>query len=261
MNNIVINNNDQALTTSRLVAATFDRQHKDVLKSIKNLDCSEDFNRRNFALIDFKDVRNRTQQEYTITKDGFIFLVMGFTGKEASRFKEQYISAFNKMEEEIRTKGRLPTSFAEALRLAADTQEQLEDTKLQLDTTKEINKLQEKELAKQAPKVEYCDNVLQSKSTLTTTEVAQCLDISATALNAILKTLGIIWKVNGTWVMKGKYKGQGYAETKTYTYLNSKKEQATSLSLVWTEKGRKMIIEEAGPIAKAKSNKKRRKQI
>ncbi|EGD1134269.1 Rha family transcriptional regulator, partial [Escherichia coli] len=35
---------------------------------------------------------------YQITRDGFAFLAMGFTGKRAAQFKEAYINAFNQME-------------------------------------------------------------------------------------------------------------------------------------------------------------------
>ena len=40
-----------------------------------------------------------------MTRDGFTFLVMGFTGAKAAQFKEQYISEFNKMEAYIRSGG------------------------------------------------------------------------------------------------------------------------------------------------------------
>ncbi|ENX6807224.1 Rha family transcriptional regulator, partial [Escherichia coli] len=39
---------------------------------------------------------------YQITKNGFVFLVMGFTGKKAAAFKEAYIAEFDRMEAELR---------------------------------------------------------------------------------------------------------------------------------------------------------------
>jgi phage antirepressor YoqD-like protein len=62
-----------------------------------------------------------------MNRDGFTLLAMGFTGKKALKFKMQYIEAFNKMEDQIKTGGfKIPSTMAEALRLAADQQEQLE---------------------------------------------------------------------------------------------------------------------------------------
>lgn len=89
------------VTTSRYVATVFNKQHKDVLKAIKGIDCSEEFARRNFAPTSYLDQWNRAQPMYEMTKDGFTFLVMGFTGAEAARFKEQYIRRFNLMAEAL----------------------------------------------------------------------------------------------------------------------------------------------------------------
>lgn len=92
----------QAVTTSRLIADKFGKLHKDVLKAINNLECSSHFTERNFAPSSYKDASGRSLSEYTITKDGFTFLAMGFTGKMAAQFKEDYINAFNEMETRLR---------------------------------------------------------------------------------------------------------------------------------------------------------------
>lgn len=97
--------NEHAVTTSLRVAEVFGKQHKDVLKAVKSLDCSEEFRERNFALskIDYQNGNIKKQLPmYYITRDGFIFLVMGFTGKTAAKWKEAYIKAFNEMEAKIR---------------------------------------------------------------------------------------------------------------------------------------------------------------
>jgi Rha family phage regulatory protein len=97
--------NEHAVTTSLRVAEVFSKQHKDVLKAVKSLDCSEEFRERNFALskIDYQNGNIKKQLPmYYITRDGFMFLVMGFTGKTAAKWKEAYIKAFNEMEAKIR---------------------------------------------------------------------------------------------------------------------------------------------------------------
>ncbi len=102
MNDLVKLSADKQLrTTSRIVAKVFGKAHRDVTKVIKSLDTPEDFNVRNFAQIDFKDDKGRTYQEYTMTRDGFMFLVMGFTGKAAVRYKLEFIEAFNAMETKL----------------------------------------------------------------------------------------------------------------------------------------------------------------
>lgn len=92
----------QAVTTSHDIARCFRKQHKDVLRKIESLDCSHDFHERNFApmIIDTNIGKGAVRQDkaYNITRDGFVFLAMGFTGQRAAQFKEAYIEAFNEME-------------------------------------------------------------------------------------------------------------------------------------------------------------------
>ncbi|HFD9219034.1 TPA: Rha family transcriptional regulator [Salmonella enterica] len=94
--------NGRAVTTSLAVAVYFKKAHKHVLEKIDNLDCSPEFTSANFSA-DVQTVRigngaERGSKVYKITKDGFVFLVMGFTGKKAAAFKEAYIAEFNRME-------------------------------------------------------------------------------------------------------------------------------------------------------------------
>ena len=95
-------NEEQLTTTSRLIAEIFEKRHSDVIRAIENLECSQDFTERNFALSDYKDDSGKSNKEYIITKDGFVMLAMGFTGEKAFKFKEQYINAFNSMERELK---------------------------------------------------------------------------------------------------------------------------------------------------------------
>ena len=102
MKQLVIPYKKHASTTSRLVAEKFGKRHADVLKAIKQLDSSRDFNERHFSLVDYVDSKGETRPEYIIDRDGFVFLVMGFTGSLAAKFKEEYLEQFNNMEEELR---------------------------------------------------------------------------------------------------------------------------------------------------------------
>ncbi|EHK1037539.1 Rha family transcriptional regulator [Escherichia coli] len=88
----------QAVTSSLAVANFFSKRHDDVLKKIRTLECSASFTARNFSVSDYTDCTGRKLPCYQITRDGFAFLAMGFTGKRAARFKEAYINAFNQME-------------------------------------------------------------------------------------------------------------------------------------------------------------------
>ena len=94
--------NGKVLTTSLKVAETFGKEHKNVLKDIRELKSSEEFNQLNFELVDYTDSKGEKRPMYVMTRDGFTILVMGYTGKKAMGFKEKYIAAFNEMEKIIK---------------------------------------------------------------------------------------------------------------------------------------------------------------
>lgn len=86
-----------------MVAKMFEKEHKNVLRDIANLDCSEDFRQLNFEPSTYKNEQGKKQPCYNMTRDGFVFLVMGYRGKKAAQFKEAYIKRFNQMEQFIQT--------------------------------------------------------------------------------------------------------------------------------------------------------------
>lgn len=102
---------DTARANSLMVAKMFGKNHRDVLKSIRELDCSEEFRLRNFAQSNYVNEQGHKQPMYDMTRDGFTFLVMGYRGKKAAQFKEAYIKRFNEMEKFIRTMIEARTQF------------------------------------------------------------------------------------------------------------------------------------------------------
>jgi Rha family phage regulatory protein len=88
-----------SMISSRVVAKYFGKRHDNVLRDIRNLDCSEEFRALNFQASSYKDKQNKIQPRILMTRDGFIFLVMGYTGERAAKIKEACIRVFNQMEE------------------------------------------------------------------------------------------------------------------------------------------------------------------
>ncbi len=91
----------RAVTTSIAIAEYFTKRHADVIRKIETLEFSPEFNARNFASVEYTDAKGEKRPAYEITRDGFAFLAMGFTGKRAAIFKEHYINAFNMMEAKL----------------------------------------------------------------------------------------------------------------------------------------------------------------
>lgn len=101
---MVSNENGEAKTTSYAVAEAFGKRHSDVLRSIKNMKCSQKFRERNFAFtFENKQIGNtkRNIGFYQMTERGFMFLVMGFSGEKADAIKESFIDAFEWMANQL----------------------------------------------------------------------------------------------------------------------------------------------------------------
>ena len=107
------------LVSSRVVAQDFGKRHSDVITKIEGkvrpngvvengliqgIEDVREIPSNYFIKNEYLDSYGRLQTEYLLTRDGFSLLVMGFTGKEALQWKLQYIEAFNKMEEMIKSK-------------------------------------------------------------------------------------------------------------------------------------------------------------
>lgn len=231
MKELVFNNKGNIVTNSLLVAEKFGKNHRDVLEAIDDImkgvaEKSADL----FQETQYTHHQNKQKYRmFIMNRDGFTLLVMGFTGKKALDFKLEYIEAFNKMEKSLlqQSQYHVPGSFAEALKLAYQQAEQIE--------------LQSLELKKQAPKVQYFDNVLQSDSTYNTNQIAKELGMSAVSLNRILCEMHVQYKQNGTWLLYSKHQNKGYTKTKTHSFTDTSGQTQTSMQTVWTEKGRLFI--------------------
>ena len=97
---------NKVFCTSRQVAEEFGKHHFSVLRDIRNLYCSESFRKYNFVCtsqtVDMPNGGSKNTPVYLMTKDGFIFLVTGYTVRKAGAIKEAYIARFNAMEAFIR---------------------------------------------------------------------------------------------------------------------------------------------------------------
>lgn len=118
MNNLVIMYDQQAVTTSLVLAEAFNKNHRDVLEKISSKINSAENSaqyKKMFAETTYTDKSGKQNKMYYLNRDGFTFIAMGFTGRKADEFKLKYIDAFNQMEEQIKSESqfRLPTNLTE----------------------------------------------------------------------------------------------------------------------------------------------------
>lgn len=96
-----IKKEEVTVVTSLDIAETFGKEHRNVLKDIRELECSEEFRLLNFVQSSYINSQNKNQPMYLVTRDGFTILAMGYTGEKAMKFKEAYIRQFNAMEKAL----------------------------------------------------------------------------------------------------------------------------------------------------------------
>lgn len=102
MKDLVVMRNKQAVTTSLQVAESFEKQHKNVMQSIRNLTAKNSAVGNMFAESTYVNKQGHEQPMFYMNRDGFTLLAMSFTGDKALQFKLKYIDAFNKMENALK---------------------------------------------------------------------------------------------------------------------------------------------------------------
>lgn len=104
MSKLCIVSNGKPATTSRIIAKEFSIEHRTLLRTIRGLTEAIDdkeFTLHNFVQCEFKTLKGVTHQEYVVSEDGAMFLIMGFTGSKATQVKLQFVKAFRAMQEEL----------------------------------------------------------------------------------------------------------------------------------------------------------------
>lgn len=237
MENLVIQNQaGRDVTTSLIVAEVFGKEHNKVCRDIESLSCSESFRVANFGVSSYRSQQNKELPMYEMTKDGFSFLVMGYTGSKAGQFKEAFINEFNKREMMLKSDDYILARSQEILQRRV----QLAEQRLQIAEGERDRYMQE--VRSLAPKAQYTDEVLQSTSTFTATQMAKDLGMSAVTLNKKLEKLKVIFRQSGQWLPTAKYQNKGYTDIRVAKYIDQNTDEVkTSQSLVWTELGRQFL--------------------
>lgn len=209
---------NRLITTSLAVSNHFQRNHRDVLTTIRSLDCSPEFRERNFTLSSYTTSQGKSQPMYEITRDGFSFLCMGFTGAVAAAWKEKYIAAFNAMEQELQQPAsRLETHMAQ---LAAGMNTLLAQNRM---VHKYIALLEMNQKGRRRIKREDEAIILRLRDEgLSQADIARLLRISATAVNRI---------IHGEYRFSDSPAGKGISELLEEMLAREQQQLAATLGL------------------------------
>ena len=148
------------VASSRQIAESFGKEHKDVLEAIRTKTAENSALLEMFHLTEYTTSQNKKLPMYLMNRDGFSFLVMGFTGKKADEWKLRYIQAFNAMEKQLAQRPQLSRAelMAQALIAAHDELEH-----------------KDRQIAELTPKGIFADAVNASKKSILVGELAKLL--------------------------------------------------------------------------------------
>ena len=183
----------------------------------------------------YKDSKGETRPCYLLTKKGCDMVANKMTGEKGVLFTATYVNAFEKMREKL-SGPALPGDYLSALRALVSAEE--ERVALAAE-----NERQRQVIADFEPMRQYLDTILESRGTMTTTQIAADYDLSAKALNRILHEEGIQHFVNGQWILYKRHMGKGYTKSHTFHFTHADGRPDAKITTQWTQKGRLMIHE------------------
>lgn len=180
------------------------------------------------------EMDSRQQNDIVLlTESGYLMLVKSFTDDLAWKVQKQLITWY------FRARGMqeiYPQDYPSALRaLTGETEKRM--------ALESENEKQRQMIADFEPIKRYVDTILESTSTMATTQIAADYDLSARQLNKILKEAGIQHCVNGQWILCKKYMGKGYTKSETFWFTHSDGSPDSKTSTRWTQRGRRAIHE------------------
>ena len=130
----------------------------------------------------------------------------------------------------------LPQNYKEALVALVgqvEKNEVLETEKLML----------QQQVREYEPKATYLDRILQSKDTVSITQIAKDYGLSGQQLNQILHEDKVQYKLNGQWLLYQKHQDKGYTKSQTIDVLHNSGERTVKMNTKWSQKGRLFIHE------------------
>lgn len=222
MDKLIMTYNDQLVTSSRQVAESFEKAHKNVLRAIEDILAAQNSAAKFYYETTYEN-RGKQYPMYLMNRDGFSLLVMGFTGEQALEWKIKYINAFNEMEKELSTPKLTPAPRYRARQLSTALKD-MEKTKEALQKMFKVGdgiayaKAVSLVEATYGVQLDIIKDMLPAADTptayLTPTEIGQLIGKSAREVNLLLVGYGFQHKEGKVWRLDEA--GRKYGEEMPY---------------------------------------------
>lgn len=240
MENLILSSNDGRMSSLEIARIT-EKRHSDVLESIRNMETAwEKVAERKFPLGYYKDANNQERPCFYLNKTECLYVATKFNDEARAKL----ILRWEELEKEKQSGGfQVPQSFSQALLLAAQQAEQIEKQQLQISVQQEQIETMNEKIIDLNKKADYLEIILQSKETVTTTQIAQDYGMSARTFNKLLSDFRIQRKVNGQWILYNPYNTRGYVHSHTTEITHKDGSKGTVLNTEWRQSGRIFLYE------------------
>ncbi|OPG91297.1 Rha family transcriptional regulator [Chryseobacterium mucoviscidosis] len=235
----IVNNQGKLLADSRDIATMIGKRHDNIVRDIETykdvLDETSDLSSQDFFIESTYRTggNNKTYKHFLLTKLGCDMVANKMTGQKGVLFTATYVSRFAEMERKL-AMPNLPQNYKEALVALVD----------QVDKNEKLhteNLMLEQRVKEYEPKLTYLDQILQSKDTVTVTQIAKDYGLSGTALNQILHEEKVQYKQNDQWLLYSKHQDKGYTKSRTIDIHHNSGERSVRMNTRWTQPGRLFI--------------------
>ena len=169
-----------------------------------------------------------------INESGLYSLILSSQLEQAKMFKHWVTSEV--LPQIRKTGGYIPTKDAEGRQLT-----DLEIMTLALEIQQKTIEEQDRAIEALAPRAAYCDEVLDSVSCFTTTQIAKELDMTVFDLTQLLLKKKVMYRQSGQYMLYADLARKGYARNRTHGHYDAEGDHHTRTYLVWTERGRRFI--------------------
>lgn len=236
MNNLILSN--KKTMSSLEIAELAGRNHKDVLESIRKMEPAwEKLCGRKFPLtsknVEMPNGGFRETPCYELDYKECMYVAAKFNDETRAKL----VLRWDALETGKATPAyQVPSSFSEALMLAAQQQLQIEEQQKQISCMST-------EIVEMKKKTDYLEIILSSRGTVVTTQIAQDYGMSAKAFNRLLADKGIQRKVNGQWILYAPYMSSGYVHSKSVNITHKDGRPDVKMNTEWTQRGRLFIYE------------------
>lgn len=209
---VVFERDGRVFANSRDVADCFGKRHDNVLRDVRNvLGETAGWGLLNFEETPYVDPQNgQTYKTFSMTKNGFTYLVQGYTGPKAAAFKIAYIDRFDTMESALKSRSPALPDLSDPVVLV---QLLTEHASKRIEAEKRADAA-ERAVEAAKPKTEFYDHFANADGLYGLQNAGRVLKQGPNKFISFLKR-GYMFYQGGELLPKAQYRDAGLFEVKS----------------------------------------------